>query len=446
MITDIPQSNILESTDSPDQKLAADGGPAAVTAGRPASFLLGPQEIGEEEIEAVTAVLRGKTLFRYADRENSVVAKFEELFKEKTQARYALAVNSGTSALLSGLIGIGVSQGDEVLVPAYTYIATAAAVLAVGAFPVLVEIDGSFTMDPEDLEKKITPRTTAVIPVHMRGVPCDMEKIMKVARAHNLKVLEDCAQANGGSFQGRPLGIWGDAGAFSMQHYKIITAGEGGVLVTQDEEIYGRAAVYHDSAYAFWMERQGSEQDQQRWKDLCFLGQNFRQSELHGALALEQLKKRDRILERTRAIKKRFWQACEEIPGAEMEHVRDREGDCGISLVLFMESPEEAGRVAKLLKAEGVQCGTKFSKEIPDRHFFYHWNYIMEKRTPHSSGFPWTGTDRPCQVEYTREMCPKSLAWVERSVVFAITQTMTGAYVDDVCRAIRKVAKAMRNA
>jgi len=444
MNTVISQTNKHKSTDSPDQKLAAEGGPAAVTADRPTSFLHGPQEIGEEEIQAVTAVLRGKTLFRYADRENSVVAKFEDLFKEKTQARYALAVNSGTSALIAGLIGIGVSQGDEVLVPAYTYIATAAAVLAVGAYPVLVEIDGSFTMDPEDLEKKITPRTSAVIPVHMRGVPCDMEKIMKVARAHNLKVLEDCAQANGGSFRGKPLGIWGHAGAFSMQHYKIITAGEGGVLVTQDEEIYARTAIYHDSAYAFWMERQEDEKGQQRWKDLCFLGQNFRQSELHGALALEQLKKRDRILDRTRAIKKRFWQACEEIPGAEMEHVRDREGDCGISLVLFMDSPEEAGKVAKLLKAEGVQCGTKFSKDIPDRHFFYHWNYIMEKRTPHSSGFPWTGTDRPCHLEYTREMCPKSLAWVERSVVFAITQTMSDAYVNDVCKAIKKVALALK--
>jgi dTDP-4-amino-4,6-dideoxygalactose transaminase len=442
MTTAIASPDIIKSINTTEEKLAAEGGPAAVTSDRPESFLLGPQEIGEEEIDAVTAVLRSKTLFRFADQKNSVVGKFEELFKEKTQVRHALAVNSGTSALVSGLIGIGVSQGDEVLVPAYTYIATAAAVLAVGAFPVMVEIDASFTMDPEDLERKITPRSTAVIPVHMRGVPCDMEKIMKVARAHNLKVLEDCAQANGGSFRGRPLGSWGDAGAFSMQHYKIITAGEGGVVVTQDEEIHGRAAIYHDSAYAFWMENQGTENEQQRWKDLCFLGQNFRQSELHGALALEQLKKRDRILERTRAIKKRFWEACEEIPGVEMEHVRDREGDCGISLALFMDSPQEVGRLARLLKAEGVQCGTKFSKDIPDRHFVYHWNYVLEKRTPHRSGFPWLGTDRHCQVEYSQEMCPQSLAWVERSAVFPITQVMTDPYVDDVCRAIRKVARA----
>lgn len=436
----------MATVDSPERsqtKLAAEGGPPAVTADAPESFLHGPQEIGQEEIDAVTAVLRRKNLFRFSDRENSVVGKFEELFKEKTGARYALAVNSGTSALISGLIGIGVGQGDEVLVPAYTYIATGAAVLAVGAFPVIVEIDGSLTMDPEDLEKKITPRTKAVIPVHMRGKPCAMEKIMEIARTHQLKVLEDCAQANGGWFKGKPLGTWGDAGAFSMQHFKIITAGEGGVLVTNDEEVYERAAIYHDSAYTFWLEKQGTEEERQRRKQMSFLGENFRQSELHGALALEQLKKRDRILDRTRAIKRKLWEACEEIPGAEMEHVRDRDGDCGISLGLFMKDGEEAKRLAELLKAEGVRCGTKFSKDIPDRHIFYHWDYVIEKRTPHASGYPWTGTDRPCQVEYSPEDCPQSLVWLERSVVFPITQVMTDVYVDELCQAIRKVARAM---
>lgn len=126
-----------------------------------------------------------------------------------------------------------------------------------------------------------------------------------------------------------------------------------------------------------------------------------------------------------------------------MEHVRDRDGDCGISLVFFLEDGETALRVARLLQAEGVQCGTKFSKDFPDRHLFYHWDYVLEKRTPHASGFPWKGTDNPCAREYTREMCPTTLAWMERAVVLAITQQMSDAYVEDLCKAIRKVASAL---
>jgi len=430
----------------PDLKaaLAINGGSKAVIINGPESYLHGPQEIGEEEIQAVTEVLRSKNLFRFMkDPATSPVAQFETLFAEKTGAKYVLAVNSGTSALIIGLVGIGVSQGDEVLVPAYTYIATAAAVLTLGAFPVIVEIDGSLTMDPDDMEKKITPRTTAVIPVHMRGTPCNMERIVEVAKRRGIAVLEDCAQANGAEFKGKSVGTFGDAGEFSLQHFKIITAGEGGVLVTDRKDIFDRAAIYHDSAYAFWMEKKADSQDaEQDWRKICFLGENYRQSELHGAVAFEQLKKRDRILTRTREIKKELWAACETIPGVEMEHVNDREGDCGTSLAFFMKDAEEANAMAASLVAEGVPCGTLFSKQIPNRHMFYHWDYIMEKRTPHLNGFPWNSQEYPCSIQYHKEMCPKSVGWLERSVIMPITQVMTKEYVDQLCSAIRKVAQA----
>ncbi len=438
------QTEIIPGDTEAKKALAIHGGPKAVTAAAPTSYLHGPQEIGEEEIQAVTEVLKSKSLFRFMkDPSTSPVAKFEALFAEKTGAKYVLAVNSGTSALIAGLVGIGVSQGDEVLVPAYTYIATAAAVLALGAFPVIVEIDGSLTMDPDDMEKKITPRTKAAIPVHMRGTPCNMERIVEVAKRRGIAILEDCAQANGGEFRGRSLGTFGDAGEYSFQHYKIVTAGEGGVLVTDRKEVFDRAAIHHDSAYAFWMERKaGDDQAKQDWRKICFLGENYRQSELHGAVALEQLKKRDRILTRTRAIKRKLWAACETIPNAQMEAVNDREGDCGISILFFMENAERANEIAATLQAEGVPFGTMFSKQIPDRHVFYHWDYIMEKRTPHLNGFPWKSEDRSCAVEYTREMCPNTTAWLERAVMMPITQVMTDEYVNQVCHAICKVARA----
>lgn len=431
-------------TEHPGERLAARGGQRSVTTAGPECSFLGPQEIGREEIDAVVEVLKGKNLFRYGvSSGDSFVSRLEELFKEKAGVEHVLAVNSGTSALIAGLIGVGVSQGDEVLVPAYTYIATAAAVLSLGAFPVVVEIDESFTMDPEDMERKISPRTKAIIPVHMRGVPCEMEKIMEVARARKLMVLEDCAQANGGFFQGRALGTWGDAGAFSLQQFKIITAGEGGLVVSNSKEIFSRAAIYHDSAFTFWMESSAPPEEQEYWKEMSFLGQNFRQSEVHGAIGYEQLKKRDRILARTRAIKRQMWEVCENLPGVTMEQVRDRDGDCGISLALLCENGAEAKILAELLKAEGVPCGTKFSKDIPDRHLFYHWNYIIEKRTPHTNGFPWHGTDRPCAPEYSQEMCPKTLGIMERAVVFSINQSMSDLYVEQICAAIQKVGRAL---
>jgi len=433
-----------------NEALAVRGGPKAVTAAAPANWLHGTSEIGEEEIRAVTAVLRSQVLFRHAgDPANSPVAHFEALFAQMTGARHVLAVNSGTSALIAGLIALEVGHGDEVLVPAYTYIATAAAVLAVGALPVLVEVDASLSIDPGDMERKVTDRTAAVIPVHMRGVPCDMHRVMAVARRHRIAVLEDCAQANGGTYGGRHLGTLGDAGIFSFQHYKIAACGEGGALITDDRRVFERAAVYHDSAYAFWMEEQAQKTNTpeavEQWKRTCFLGENFRQSELHGAVALEQLRKRDRLLARTRAIKARLWPACEAIPSAAMETLNDREGDCGISLVFFMPDADSAVRICDWLKAEGVRCGTVFSKAFPDRHIFYHWDYVMNKRSAFRNGAPWSLERQPPRVRYSRDMCPATVGLLERAVMLPITQKMTDPYVDQVCGAIEKVARGWRD-
>ena len=421
------------------EKLALRGGPAAVTAPPPRSGAHGPAEIGEEEIEAVTAVLRTQQLFRYSgDQTKSPVAQFEKLFAEKSGVANVLAVNSGTSALVCGLVGIGVSQGDEVLIPAYTYIATAAAVLALGALPVLVEVDASLTMDPDDLEKKITSRTSAIVPVHMRGMPCDMAAIMEIAGRHGLSVLEDCAQANGGMFRGKALGSWGHAGAFSLQQFKIITAGEGGAVISDDRRIFERAAIYHDSAFGFWVE---NNPDFTHIKSMAFLGENYRQSEVHGAIALEQLKKRDRILARCRETKNKLWDAFASLPGAMMEIRHDAEGDCGISLAFFMEDGERARAVCEALNAEGVQCGTRFSKKVPDRHIFYHWDYVMEHRSPHRNGFPWNQAENPKSIAYSKDMCPQTLSWMERGVVLSINQLMSDEYIDQNRAAIEKVAR-----
>lgn len=417
-------------------QLAIRGGPKAVQAAGPKCGWHGPQEIGKEEIQAVTAVLKSKNLFRFFKTEaQSPTGQYERLFREMTGTRYALAVNSGTSALICGLVGLGISAGDEVLVPAYTYIASAAAVLAVRAIPVIVEIDESLTMDPKDLARKITRRTRAIIPVHMRGTPCRMHAIMAIARKYKLKVLEDCAQANGGAYHGKALGALGHAGAFSLQHYKIITAGEGGTLVTSDRTVFERAACYHDSAYTFWKEKELHIKP--------FLGENYRMSELNGALALAQLRKRERILRRLRAIKRRMVVAIDGLPGITLQDVPDRKGDCACSLVFFAESPRHTKALAEALAAEGVSAGTIFNKGFPDRHVYYHWDYIMEQRTPDAYGYPWKDPSRPCRVKYRREMCPQTIDVLNRAIAIGLTQVMTDAYVGDCIRAIRKVATGL---
>jgi 8-amino-3,8-dideoxy-alpha-D-manno-octulosonate transaminase len=337
--------------------------------------------------------------------------------------------------LICGLVGLAVGSGDEVIVPAYTYIATAAAVLAVRAIPVIAEIDESLTLDPADVEKKITPRTKAIIPVHMRGTPSRMDELMAIARKYDLKTLEDCAQANGAFYKGRMVGSIGDAGAFSLQQFKIITAGEGGAIVTNDKLIFDRAGCYHDAAFSFWMEGV----PEMRLGIPPFLGENYRMSELNGALALAQVRKRERILARLRAIKQRMLAGLDGVSGIRLQDVPDPKGDCGVSLVFFVETSERARRVAESLRREGMAAGSLFDKGIPDRHIYYHWDYVLEKRSSDPYGHPWTDAARPCQVTYHHDMCPRSIDILGRCVVIPLTQVMSDAHVESCVVAMKKV-------
>ena len=203
--------------------------------------------IDEQEEQAVLDVLRNGSLFRYYGlSEPSYVDKLEEQAREFYGAKYALAVNSGTGALITCLTSLGIGPGSEVIIPAFMWVATVGAVVQVGAIPVLCEIDDSFSMSPTDLERKITPRTKLIIPIHMAGAPCDIESIIAVADKHRIPVLEDCAQCNGGEFRGRKVGTFGKMGMFSLQLNKNMTCGEGGLIVTDDEKLYTRAFSSHD--------------------------------------------------------------------------------------------------------------------------------------------------------------------------------------------------------
>ena len=330
----------------------------------------GGMELGEEEVAAVTRVIRSKNVFRYYGVGDGPqeVATFEREFAVHLGAKHALCVNAGSSALICGLIGAGVGPSDEVIVPAYTWNATANAVLATGAVPVLAEIDDSLTLDPDDVAAKITPKTRALLPVHMRGAPADMAALGAIAREHALVLVEDVCQAAGATFRGQRLGTFGDAGAFSLQFNKIITTGEGGVLITDREDVYDLAIDVHDCAGSV---RRGIGLPQ-------FPGFNFRASELQGAVARVQLGRLDGLLERMRANQAWLEERVAELPGLTLRRRTDDDGDAGICLVAFAETRELAADAVDALKAEGVGAMLVYSPELVDLHVYPYWKPVLD--------------------------------------------------------------------
>ncbi len=306
--------------------------------------------------------------------------------------------------------------------------------LAAGAIPIIAEVDESLTLDPTDLEAKITPYTRAVMPVHMRGAPCRMDKILAVAQRYHLKVIEDTAQATGGSYKGKRLGTLGDVGAFSLQFHKIITTGEGGMILTDDRALYERARMFHDTAGAWRKEG---------FTVTPFLGTNYRMNEILGALGLVQLGRLEGLLAAMRQRKRRIKEGIADLPGIRFRDIPDPEGDTGICLIFFVEDGRTAQEVAEALKAENIGAGCMYDAGIPDWHIYTHWTPILEKRTPTPDGFPFTYSGYKGHVEYSKEMCPRTLALLGRAVHLNVSPLLTDEDVEQTIVGIRKVIQAL---
>jgi len=365
--------------------------------------------IGQEEIEAIARVINGKKLFRVGAPYQEV-DKFEREWAQHLGVEYTLCVNGGTTALIAGLAGMGIGSGDEVIIPSYTFMATAIAVLAVGAIPVLAEIDETMTIDPEDLKRKLTPETKAVIPVHMCGFPANMDAIMELSKKHGFKVLEDACQADGGSFRGKHLGTWGHAGAFSFNDFKIITAGEGGALVTNDYNLYERALIYHDGGAAF-------RPFAGELKTPVFTGSQFRANEIMGAILRVQLRRLPGILEDLRAVKREFVAHFRE----RMIPSNDLEGDCGTTVGFSFATEEEARSFAT---SPGVEGWLPIDS---DKHVFINWDPILQKRGAHHEAlnpyrFP---ENQGLRMDYSKDMCPRTLEILRRTVYINLNPDWT---------------------
>jgi 8-amino-3,8-dideoxy-alpha-D-manno-octulosonate transaminase len=402
-----------------DMRLARDGGPPARTRPEPPMFP-GGMEIGAEEIEAATRVLASKNVFRYygvGDGPHEVL-DFEREFAAHMGARHALCMNAGSSALICGLIGAGVGEGDEVIVPAYTWNATPNAVIASRATPVLAEVDDSLTLDPADIERKIGPKTKAILPVHMRGAPADMDALTTLAKEHGLALIEDVCQAAGASFDDQRLGTFGDAGAFSLQFNKIITTGEGGVLITDRDDLYELAIDVHDCAGSL---RRGAGLPR-------FAGWNFRASELQGAVARVQLGRLDGLLERMRATQRQLAARVESLPGLTLRRPTDAGGDAGICLIAFADTAGLATEAVGALNAEGVAAMRIYDPQVPDLHIYPYWAPVLAHLDAAGAAAP---------------DCPRTLDLLERSIHVDLSPLLDEQHIDELALAFEKVARGI---
>lgn len=340
--------------------------------------------VGKEERQAVLDVFDkyGGVLFKHGFeslRNGSFkVAEFEKAFARYLGAGYAQAVTSGTAALKVALEAFQIKTGDEVITQSFTFVATVEAIIECGATPVLTDINETLTMDPEDLESRITSKTKAVIPVHMYGAACQMDEIMAIAKKHHLLVLEDTAQAVGATHRGKKLGTIGDAGAFSFDFGKALTTGEGGMVVTSDKEIYLRAREYADHGHENNPNLPRGEDTRRR------RGFNYRMMELQGAIGLIQLKKLDYAIARQRENKKKVKDAIKDIGKFGFRAFADEKGETADTLVLIFGTAEQAEKFVKGIRDRGL--GTKNLPDAFNWHFAGTWDHIFAELEPYHDG------------------------------------------------------------
>ncbi len=379
----------------------------------------GYEWMGETEKEQVNEVLDNGILFRYefANERKGIykTKEFEEKFSKYVGSVYAHAVSSGTAALRVALAVLGVGPGDEVITQGFTFIATFEAIIESGAVPVPAEIDDTLNLDPEDLKKKITNRTKAVVPVHMLGSPARIQEIIEIARRHDLAVLEDTAQALGAAVGGKKLGTWGDMGIYSFDFYKTLTTGEGGMIVANDRELYVRASEYadhgHDHNPAVGRALDGRN----------FLGFNYRMNELQAALGIAQLGKLDDMIQRQQHNQYLIKEALESIDGITMRAIPESGKDSYTFVGFFLPSAQKAQAFHKRLSEKGV-AAIYFRNNL--WHFLPNWEHLIQRKTVWRSTYPFAGPIYGGDFQYSGDMLPQSTAILERFLALPVMLQM----------------------
>ncbi|MEN9498031.1 MAG: hypothetical protein RL750_930 [Bacteroidota bacterium] len=289
---------------------------------------------------------------------------------------HAQLTSSGTAALTTALSALGVGYGDEVIMPSFTFVASFEAVISVGAIPVLVDIDDTLTLDPVSVRKNITPRTRAIMPVHMCGSMADMDALQAICREHNLWLLEDACQSIGGTYKGKKLGSIGDAGTFSFDFVKTMTCGEGGVVMTNNHEIYVKSDGYTDHGHDHLGVDRGADLHP-------FIGYNFRISELHSAVGLAQIRRLPEFLETQKKNHGLLKSILAEIPGISFRRVPDPSGDSCSFISWFLPTAEQTQRAVDAMREAGILAGN-FYWYNNNWHYIRKWDHLKTALTLNS--------------------------------------------------------------
>ena len=437
------------------QKLALEGGLKAVTSieGR------GEPKIGVAEFMSLAERfgLSAKTLAKmeaalaeedwgggpylanyYSNLEETKVRAYERLARETFGVDYSIGVSSGTAALHSAFVAVGVGPGTEVICPAIGFFATAAAVVQAKGIPVFCDVDESLAMDPTKIESLITERTVALAPTCVMGSVCDMEAIMAVARKHDLRVVEDCAQSCGGRFNGRYVGTFGDLGCFSISAYKIVGGGEGGLILTNEQRLWDRANGVAECGGLWRPDRFAPP----RYDGELFCGTNYRMSELEAAVDVVQLQRMEETVDRFRAVKRRILERLKTYREIVPQFLNDAAGEVGYTLRFFAADAELGVKIARALTAEGIGAGCRGRNAGPDWHIYSYMYPVTLKRGPTSANCPYECPiykERGGAVEYARGDCPVADDLYERVVSVRLNQWYSGTDCANLADGLNKV-------
>lgn len=396
----------------------------------------GIEFFGEEERRQVMDVLDTGVMFRYnhdAERKGHWKAlEFEKSVADFVGAKYAHSVSSGSTAVATALAACGVGYGDEVIVPPFTYIATIEAVLWVGAIPVFAEIDETLNLSPEGIQAVISPKTKAVLLVQMCGAMAKMEEIVQVCQANNVMLIEDSAQALGASYKGKFAGLWGRMGCYSFDFFKITTCGEGGVVVTDDEQLYHNADMFSDHGHDHVGNNRGAEKHP-------VLGINFRIGEFNAAIGLAQMHKIKQFIEIQRKNKDAMVDALNQSRLVEFRHIPDESGDSATFLSFFLPDEATARLVVDEMKAQGLDAFQYWYDN--NYHYIKNWDHLTGLKT--LNPMPIETQERPQDWSNIRSYVPKSDNLISRLISLQVKIGWTEEQLKERCAKLTKVMETV---
>ena len=390
---------------------------------------------GDAERKELNDVLENGVLMRYGfDGMRNGHWKAKELEKEienRFSIKHAQLTSSGTTALNTALAIMGVGAGDEVIMPCFTFVASFESIVSSGASPVLVEIDDTLTLDPKAVEAAITPRTKVVMPVHMCGAMAELDALKEICKKHDLLLLEDACQAFGGSYKGKMLGTIGDAGSFSFDFVKTITCGEGGAVITNNDEYALYADQYSDHGHDHIGNDRGVENH-------SYMGTNYRISELHAAVGLGQIKKMDEFISIQRKNHGILKAALSTVPEVSFRRIPDQEGDsCGF-LSFFMPTAELSDKVIDAFKEFGIDaCWNYFNNNW---HYIRKWDHLKEIK----SLFPLSDQINKALKNINDQKFPQSDDLISRNISCLIKLSWTEEEVKDRASRMVQAIKSIR--